>query len=317
MKKTWSLAQAVAHYLKCRRRLGFALDTDGRILRSLVRYAHNTGHRGPLTNKLATQWAQSPTQAQLFWWARRLDVVRRFARFWCHFDARTEVPPEGLFGPSQQRRAVVHIYSSEQILALLDATHVLGSSQSLSSFTAKALLGLLAATGLRISEALRLEWRALDWKRGLLLVRQSKSGRSRQIPLHPSCLVALRKYRQLYRKKLPAGADPHLFLTPQGRRLKYDQVQTVFARLRRDLGWSEAVPRPRLHDLRHTFAVNCLARWYEQKKEIGSKILGLTTYLGHRRVSDTYWYLSAVPRLMWLARQRWEKHDVTSTRECP
>ncbi len=293
MKKTASLSKATAYYLECRSKLGFALRTDRYALQSLVRYAQKAHHKGSLTAQLALNWARLPERANPLWWARRLDMARRFARFWVQFDPRTEVPPVGVFGPSYRRRPA-HIYSPAEVAKLMAATKLLG--QPWLGATFKTLLGLLAASGLRISEALRLELRDIDWTRGLLLIRESKFGHSRQIP-------------QLSRKRRSAKAGAAFFQTAQGQALSYGQAESVFRKLRRHLGWTQSPP-PRLHDLRHTFAVNCLLRWYQQHQPIGHKILALTTYLGHRRVTDTYWYLSAVPQLLCLAQQRWEKHSL-------
>jgi integrase len=308
MKKPLSLAKAVAYYLECRSQLGFELKADHFALRSLVRYAREVGHRGPLTQQLALRWAQLPQQANPLWRARRLDMARRFARFWVHFDPRTAVPPVGVLGPSYRRRPV-HIYSAEEILALLGATSQLAKNHSTTAATFKTLLGLLAASGLRVSEALRLQWQDIDWTRGLLRVLSAKSGAHRQIPLHRSTLAALKRYQQRCRKTLPSEPGAALFRTPQAKAMNYEQARRAFGSVRAHLGWLQQ-PRPRLHDLRHTFAVNCLLRWYEQDQEIGHRILALSTYLGHRRVSDTYWYLSAVPQLLSLARQRWEKQTL-------
>ena len=303
MKKAYSLNAAVEQYLHCRTELGFQLRSEGAVLRSLARYARQVAHRGPLTTALVLRWAQLPASANPVWWARRLEIVRRFACFWIHWDERTEVPPAGIFGSSHHRPAV-HLYSSAEILALLEAAKGFDPTHPLTAAILRTLFGLLAATGLRISEALRLQWHDLDWPRGLLLVRHSKFDRSRQIPLHVTTLAALRDCQRQCRQSFPAATA--VFITARGRPLSYDWVRHAFHTLRADLGWIHQ-PRPRLHDLRHTFAINCLIRWYQQDEDIGNHILGLSTYLGHRRVSDTYWYLSAVPQLLALARKRWEQ----------
>jgi integrase len=238
------------------------------------------------------------------WWAYRLNTVRRFARFWVAFDSRTEVPPAGLFGPAK-RRGPVHIYTGQEIAALLAAAEQLGPAQGWRGCLYRTLLGLLACTGLRISEALALTDQDVDCSSGLLTVRRAKGGQSRCLPLQASTVSALLAYRQLRQRAVPEPKGPAFFLTAKGTPPAYAQVAAVFRKLCWGLGWKRE-PLPRLHDLRHTFAVNCLIRWHQQNQEVGQKILTLSTYLGHRQVSDTYWYLTAVPQLLNLSSKRFE-----------
>jgi len=295
-----SLAKAVAFYLQHRRQLGFPLKEDGQMLQQLVSYAAQRHHRGPLTNELALAWAQAPAQRSRFWWARRLDAVRRFATFWKAFDGRTEVPPPRALGPSYRRRTV-HLYTPAEIAALMQVAGELGGIRALSY---SYLIGLLACTGLRIREALRLREVDIDWARGLLTVRHSKLGRSRCLPLHASALEALNTYRRKRRKHLRQGDPAPLFIGQNGKALGYGQAAYTFASLRRALGWNQQ-PVPRWHDLRHTFAVNCLLDWYGKGDEVAPKILSLATYLGHSNIAGTYWYFSAVPELLALTHARW------------
>ena len=239
-------------------------------------------------------------------------MVIRFARFWQAFDARTELPPPGFFGPVQRRRPA-HIYTAQEIRALLEATAVLGPREQLRAASMRALLGLLACTGLRVGEALCLNRQDLDWHNGTLNVRRSKSGHQRLIPVRASAVAALRAYAVLRDQNLPAASSNEaFFLSSTGRRLPYGTVRDSFLLLRRHLNWAQR-PAPRLHDLRHTFAVRCLLGWCQRHQPIGPRILTLSTYLGHRQVTDTYWYLSAVPELMALARN----HLQTSARSNP
>jgi integrase len=297
-----SLTKAVDFYLRKRRQLGFPLKEDGQLLRQLVAYASGQGHRGPLTRALALAWAQRPVAASPLWWARRLDAARRFATFWSAFDPRTEVPPPGALGPSYRRRAV-HLYTAEQIAALLQAARALDGVRGL---TFPTLIGLLACTGLRIGEALRLHEQDINWTAGHLTVRHSKLGRSRCLPLQASTLSALKSYCQSRRKHLRQNHPTPLFVGPNGRAITYIQAAKTFAGLRERLVWNQP-PVPRLHDLRHTFAVGCLLKWCRQGNEVGQKVLGLATYLGHSHIQGTYWYLSAVPELLALTQARWRE----------
>jgi integrase/recombinase XerD len=305
--KARSLKTAVAFYLESRRRLGFALESEGSLLENLVEYARQLRHRGPLTTQLALQWAQVPLSANSLRRARRLEAVRHFALFWTAFEPRTQIPPAGLFGPAY-RRVPVHIYTPQEIAALLTSARELSPSKSLRPLTFSTLLGLLACTGLRISEALQLD--LADWEptEAVLTIRQAKFGQSRYAPLAPSAAIALKTYLQARAKAFPKTNSCALFLNRQGQRLTYREAGGTFVALREQLNWQHQRPRPRLHDLRHTFAVKCLLGWYRQgQEEINAKILSLAVYLGHRNIRHTYWYLTAVPELLALGSARWAK----------
>jgi integrase len=305
--KTGSLKAAIGFYLQSRRRLGFALKSEGALLENFVRYGQLRHHRGPLTSRLMLAWVQLPPPTHSLRRARRLEAVRHFARFWTAFDPRTQVPPPGLFGPAY-RRVPVHVYTPEEIAALLAVARQQAPLQSLYSLTFATLLGLLACTGLRISEALQLE--LADWEptEAVLTIRQAKFGQSRYVPLSPSAANALTTYLRARRKAFPKAKTAALFLDRQARPLTYRLVGKTFRALRQQLGWQAQQPRPRLHDLRHTFAVECLLGWYRQgHEELNAKILSLAVYLGHRNIRHTYWYLTAVPELLALGSGRWAK----------
>lgn len=300
MKK--SLRQAVEVYLATRRRLGFALRTDGFELRGFVRYAEQIGHTGPLRAQLAIQWARQPEKAGRIYWASRLDMVRRFACFWLAYDPRTEIPPRGFFGPTVRRRAV-HVYTRQEVLRLFQGAAALGALHPLRGETFRTLLGLLDCTGLRIGEALGLCEQDIDWDAGILTIRRAKYGRARLIPLHPSTLEMLRRYQSLRDRLIRPVLAPKFFVTIRGKALGYTGVSATFRALCRGLGWTQE-PIPRLHDLRHAFAVRTLLAWYRSGEPVEPKLWTLSTYLGHRHLADTYWYLSAVPELMELSQQR-------------
>jgi integrase/recombinase XerD len=307
--KRLALAAAVAFYLQSRRRLGFALESSGALLGNLVHYGQQVHHRGPLTTQLALDWAQAPASGSLSR-ARRLEAVRQFALFWVVFDPRTQVPPAGLFGPAH-RRQPVHIYTPAEITALLSAAQTVSWADGQPLQYLRPLLGLLACTGLRISEALALRLSDWDPQAAVLTIRQSKFGQSRYVPLSPTAADALKGYLQARGGAFPKAQSDALFLNKHGRSLAYGRVNRAFGALRQQLGWRQQ-PRPRLHDLRHTFAVNCLLGWYcTGEQELNARILSLAVYLGHRSIRHTYWYLSAVPELLALASARWDKASTT------
>lgn len=302
MNRRLCLSDCIEEYLQHRRQLGFRLEAPGRTLRSLGRYAKQIGHSGPLTTELALKWVQLPSSAAPLWWARRLQIVRQFARFWTALDPRTQVPPAGIFGPAHSR-SPVHIYCPSELRALFEATDVLLTAGRLQAFSFRTILGLLACTGVRVSEALRLQDQDIDWVNATLTVRRSKFGRSRCLPVDASVLAQLRSYQQKRRKAHPAPLRPAFFLTAKGRPWSRSHAERTFRRLRAHLGWNQS-PLPRLYDFRHAFAIKTLMRWYRQGEDVGSKLLALSAYLGHRNISCTYWYLTAVPELLALGSQR-------------
>ena len=303
-----SIRALVDDYLAVRRKLGFDLVTTGWLLVDFARYAERIEHRGPLTVELAVRWALStrsddPAQA-----ARRLSAVRQFARHRAAFDPGTEIPPVGWLGRIPRWKPP-HIYSDAEIAALLDHAARLLPRAGLRPKTYVAFLSLLAATGLRLSEACRLTRGDVDLSTDLITVREGKFRKSRFVPLHPTASRALAHYaaqRDTYCAPSQLGA---FFRTDRAPALKPAAVKKTFSRLRDRLGWTSEgrARRPRLHDLRHSFAVRRLVRWCEEGVEVDRKILALSTYLGHARVTDTYWYISAVPELMAITSKRFER----------
>ena len=200
------------------------------------------------------------------------------------------------------------VYSSDEITALLKECGRLQPRYGLRPRTYAALFSLLASTGLRLSEACHLHRHDVDLCKGLLTVREGKFRKSRLVPLHPTAVQALTGY--VARRDACRGAQrsEFFFHTDRTPALERATVEKTFSRLRDRLGWTMhgRARRPRIHDLRHTFAVRRLLRWYEEGVEVSQKILVLATYLGHAKVTDTYWYLSAVPELMAVTAQRFE-----------
>ena len=299
----------VEDYLYARRQLGFKLKSQGTQLLAFARFAENGSHQGPVTLELALRWARDSNSAKPITAAKRIEVLRPFIRYLQQFDPATQVPSPQLLG-STHRRPAPHIYSDEEIEALLAAAGQLRPSGGLRPATYETLFGLLAATGMRISEALRLERADVLLEHGMLVVRQSKYRKSRLVPLHATTITALRCYARQRDKFLPVAMDNNFFLSPWGRALKIWNAEETFCNLRRQLGWIARgdYPEPRIHDLRHTFITNCLLRWYRHKINVDNAIVSLSTYVGHVRVTDTYWYVSTVPELMASVSERFERY---------
>lgn len=288
-----SMLSRVGAYLERRRALGYKLRTEGRMLLNFARFSDSSGHRGPLTRELALRWAALPSAADRLYHARRLEVVRVFARHQAAIEPATEIPPRQVFGPAH-RRQKPHLYSHTQILHLLRrAAQLRGRLRPL---TYRSLIGLLACTGLRISEALALEVRDVDLSRGLLIVRESKYHQSRWVPLHRTAVPPLRRFALARAKLFPAAR--HFFVSDRGERFAYTTVRAVFRELAYDLIPNSGRRNVRLHDLRHTFACQVLLRWQRSKKGAEGRLVILSRYLGHERVAHTYWYLSATADLL-------------------
>jgi integrase len=305
----------VGNYLAERRRLGFALGSSGLALMSFARYVDRLRHRGPLTVEVMADWARRDkwNRGTPETWARRLKLLQPFVRYLRQFDPRTEVPDESVFGPVPGRVAP-HIYREDEIVDLLVAARRLNPPGSLRPMTFETLFGLIAAVGLRVSEALAVLDADVDLSAGMLTVRQSKFAKSRRLPLHPSTVEALARYRRLRSRKVRTTAETPFFVGMRGKRLGQPlserQVDRVFSELRDRLGWVNrgAHAEPRIHDLRHSFAVRRVMLWHERGTDIDQAMLALSTYLGHAKISNTYWYLTGVPELMALAGNNFERY---------
>ena len=288
----------VEAYLAVRRAFGYQLRSEGKVLLNFARYAQQRGHRGPPTRSLMLRWARLSKRASRPTWARRLKVVRRFAQYWQAVEPRTEVPPRHIFG-RRAGRPTPCLYSPQQIRLLLRRARRLPGP--LRPQTYAKLLGLLACTGLRISEALGLRVLDVDLRQGCLCVRASKYHKVRWVPLHPTTVRHLRHYARRRERLFPQAE--YFFLAQDGGPLARPTVEKVFAQLRHGL----ASPRaPRLHDLRHTFACRVLLRWQAQRRGAVDRLAVLACYLGHNRVADTYWYLQAFPALLAQAGRRFQ-----------
>lgn len=306
MNRAKSMSTKVDRYLKFRRELGYQLKTEGRLLQQFGAFADASGHRGPLTVELALRWAQSPKGCDRLYWARRLEIVRCFARHLAVTEPGTQVPGRRLLGPAH-RRTAPHIYTTQELAALLAAAQRLSPRDGLRPHTYVTLIGLLACTGLRISEALRLVQADVDLGRGVLIVRETKFHKTRLVPLHPTAVAALRAYTNNRTRLKGDPRSDRFFLSDRGRELPYSTVRHTFRGLCASVGITGAPRRrPRLHDLRHSFACRRVEQWYEVGTDLDHAISALSVYLGHVKVTDTYWYLTATPDLMALAAKRFE-----------
>jgi integrase/recombinase XerD len=300
------LEQALTDYLQLRHSLGHEMAEARWLLPGFVSYLDCHG-ASTVTIEAALAWAQQANTGGRVTTVgpRRMTAARGFARYLAGIDAATEVPPLGLM-PHRQRWRRPFIYSAADIDAVM--TLARSSIQSpLRAATYDTLIGLLAASGLRIGEAIKLDRGDVDWTEAVLLIRESKFGKSRLVPLHASSMAALQHYAQLRDQLQPRSREPSFFVSCTGTRLLYAVVWQTFRQLIDTAGVGAGAPfPPRLHDLRHSFAVATLLGWYRTGEDVQAKIPSLSTYLGHREPSSTYWYLSAAPELLALAAARQE-----------
>lgn len=314
MSRRTRLQARIDDYLAERRRLGFELHSRDTLLASFAHYVARRHHQGPLTAELMADCARHDkwNKGTPGTWARRLALLRHFACYLKQFEPDTEVPGELIFGP-EPGRVAPHIYREEEIVELLAAARKLGPRGSLRPMTFETLFGLMASTGLRVSEAIHLRDPDVDLRRKMLIVRQTKFAKSRQLPIHPSTVEALARYRRQRARHVLTSADAPFLIGSRGRRLGQPlgdrQAHRVFNELRNQLGWVNrgAHDAPRLHDLRHTFVVRRVMRWHAAGIDVDQMMLALSTYMGHAEIFYTYWYLTAVPELMALAGGKFEQ----------
>jgi integrase len=306
-----SLEDRLVGYLAVRRALGYRLARAEKLLGQFIAWLEERGET-TITIAAALEWATLPPATGSNWHAHRLTVVRGFAAHVHALDAVHELVPQDLL-PQRPRRAVPYLYTNAEIRALMDASSAIPTPHR--AATMRALIGLLAVTGMRVGEAIRLDQTDINYRRGALTVMESKFGKSRELAVHDTTTAALRAY--LARSDRPVATEPTdaVFTSAVGTRLTYCNVHLAFKRIvkRAELAPRSAVCRPRPHDLRHAFAVNTLLDAYRDDvgdgEHIQARIALLCTYLGHVNPGSTYWYLQAAPELLALAADRLDRAD--------
>ena len=292
-----ALAQHLDEYLQLRRTLGHKLADAHRLLPRFVTYLDEHDAEF-VTIEAALAWSLEPiVPVGSVVPADRLMVVRGFARDLSGIDPRTEVPPAGTIRhPHRWRRPF--IYTDTDVLSMIEQAGAV-IPQPLRSATYQTLIGLLATTGLRVGEALRLDRSDLERDEGMLRIRESKFGKSRLVPLHASAVDALERYDHIRQQLCPDPSTDSLFVSLRGTRVIYETVWPTHRKLceHARVGAGSTI-RPRIHDHRHSFAVNTLLGWYQDGVDVPSRISWLSTYLGHREPRYTYHYLSAAPDLL-------------------
>jgi integrase/recombinase XerD len=294
------LAGHVEDYLRLRRALGFKLRFHGQVLPSLAAYLETAG-AATVTAELAVAWAGQPQGVHPVVWSHRLGAARGFARYLKTVDLAAEIPPDRVWTTRAPRRQPV-IFTDGDIARLVQAARTL--NPPLRAATLEAMLGLIAVTGMRVGEAIGLDRTDADLGDGLLTIRGTKSGRDRLVPLHPTAAGALAGYARRRDQLCPDPATTRFFISSVGTPVHERLADQAFAQLTGSLGLRADGRRPRIHDLRHTFAVRQLLAWHRDGADVNAKMPVLSAYLGHVSPAGTYWYLTAVPELMELVAAR-------------
>jgi len=300
-----TLREALADYLRVRRRLGFAMPQDGRLLEGFVEFLERAGAER-ITTELALKWARMPVHAHPHRWRQRLSVVRGLARYLATIDPASEVPSKDLL-PGTRQRLAPHIYTETEITELMAAAGRL--RPPLRAARHQTLIGLLAVTGMRPGEALALDRQDINLRDGVVHVRAGKQKKQREVPLHPSTIRALHDYARLRDARFPEPSTPAFFIGARGRRMPRQELNRTFTQLVREVGLEGrgARARPRPHDLRHALAVHTLLDWHEAGEDIDRRMPLLSAFLGHVDPASSYWYLEAVPELLQLISRRLEQ----------
>lgn len=302
-----TLSRELDRYLTIRRSLGYRLRAHERILKKLVAFAEEQGAEH-ISTELFLRWQKAPSSANRHTRAQSLAIVRLFAQ-WVHgIDPEHEVPPKGLI-PKCNRRPKPYIYSDDEIRRIVEAAAKLPSANDIRALTYPVLFGLIAVTGMRISEALSLDIGDVDLETGVVAIQRGKFGKSRLLPLSTDTTARLTVYAGERDRRHGCRPQP-FFVSDRGERIAYSTARATFVAVCKNIGlrpaqrFGRSGRGPRIHDLRHTFAVRTIMNWYRTGKDPAREMIKLTTYLGHADPADTYWYIEAVPELLELASTR-------------
>lgn len=302
-----SLREHLNDYLKIRRAVGFKLARTELLLNDFIDYLADRD-TDVVTNVMSFAWAALPANPLSNWHAYRLSVVRVFARYLHVVDPAHQVPPTKVF-PTPKHRATPFIYTDTDIAAMMEGAREFANPLRAASLD--AIIGLLAVSGLRIGEALRLDRSQVDSDNGVIQVLDSKFGKDRMVPIHRSTSGALADYLSVRDRLSPLAADPAMFVSAAGTRMLYCNFHDAWRKIVNQAGLHPRSPtcRPRPHDLRHTFAVNTLQSWYRNGDDVTARLPTLSTFLGHVDPGNTYWYLTGTPELLAIVVERLDNKD--------
>lgn len=313
------ITRQVEDYIAYKKGLGYQIKVESGELRRFAAYTRSIGYEGSLTVDLAFQWAMLKPEYSRWYMARRMETVRTFAKYICVFDPDAQMLPKGMFGKCHGR-TTPYIFSNEEICTLMKEATKLYSPDGLRRLTIATAIGLLWVTGMRPNEICQLINSDVDLVNGQILIRETKFFKNRLLPLDETTIAALKTYvtnRDQLRKYF---SDEHFLIMTGGKQLKLRNLEYAMQLIRTVLlsetqNWVHRPPR--LYDIRHSFACHTLLKWLKNGIDVNAKILYLSTYLGHVKVADTYWYLTGTPELMDFASYSFEgffygndgKHD--------
>jgi integrase len=303
------LTRQVEEYIAYKHSLGYQIKIEAQELRRFAAFTKEIGHSGSLTNEIAVQWASGNERHSRFYKARRLEIVHTFAKYITAFDSKAQIPQTGIFGKSHIRVSP-HIYTDEEVQLLMNEAGKLHSPDGIRAYTVSAAIGLLRSTGLRPSELTYLRIEDVRLSEGYLFIHNSKFKKDRIVPLHETVIEALSNYRDFIKGKLgERSGDAYFFVTSYGRRFNCRAFEYAFQLIRSVLPActkSNGARNIRLYNLRHTFACETVRCWLESGVDANQKLYLISTYMGHVKPEDTYWYLSSTPELLSASCNRYE-----------
>ena len=309
MQNECLLIQQVEDYITYKRGLGYKIIVEADELRRFATFAKSIGHNGSLTNELAMRWATLKSEYSRFYMARRLEIIQTFAKYITAFDPCAQIPQTGVFGKCHGRVSP-HIYSDAEISLLITEARKLYSPDGIRAYTVSAAIGLLRATGLRPSELTQLKVEDVRLSTGYVFIHSSKFKKDRIVPLHSTVLKELSVYSDYIEGKLgPRCNSDYFFVSTYGQRFNSRSFEYAFQLIRPILykdGACVGTRNYRLYDVRHTFACETIRHWLETGDDVNKKLYLLSTYMGHVKPEDTYWYLSATPQLLAVSCERYE-----------
>lgn len=299
------ITRQIEEYITYKRSLGYLINIESQELRRFAKYTRDIGYDGSLTVELAIQWASLNETFSRMYMARRLETLHTFAVYISAFDVQAQIPQNGVFGRAHLR-TTPYIYTDSEVLSLMHHAGTLYSPDGIRAYTVASAIGLMYATGIRVSELTSLRITDVRIKEGYLFINSSKYKKDRLVPLHHTVIARLLEYRAFTESKIGVrNDDDYFFVTSFGRRFNTRAFEYAF-QLIRPLVFCDAERLPRLYDLRHTFACNTVKRWYEAGEDVNWKLYLLSIYMGHVKPEDTYWYLSATPELLEIAAQKFD-----------
>ena len=310
MKDANVITKQIEEYILYKQALGFQLTIESQELRRFAKYTKELEYIGSLTTDLAIQWATLNPNYSRWYMARRLETVYTFAKYAALIDCTSQIPPRGIFGKCHGR-TTPFIFTEKEIELLMVEARNLFSPDKLRAITVEYAIGLIWATGLRPSELCRLTINDVDFKEGLIYIREAKFNKERILPIHNTTITALKAYCKTRDTLCLPSILGSFFRSTSGKELKLRDLEYAMQILRasvliqRKEKWTGR--QPRLYDIRHSFVCNVIIRWLKEGRDVNHEMIYLSAYLGHVKPNDTYWYLTGVPELMNIASRAFEE----------